>query len=50
MCADDRDPVGLYLGTTQGEVWASDDEGASFHELFRHLPQIHAVTAGETEG
>ena len=50
MCADAADPVGLYFGTTQGEVWASDDEGASFHELFRHLPQIHSVTIGETEG
>jgi hypothetical protein len=50
MCADAADPVGLYLGTTSGEVWASDDEGATFHELFRHLPQIHAVTVGETMG
>lgn len=48
MCADARDPVGLYLGTTSGEVWASDDEGASYHCLFRHLPQIHSVTLGET--
>lgn len=48
MCADDRDPVGLYLGTTSGEVWGSDDEGAGFRCLFRHLPQIHALTCGET--
>jgi hypothetical protein len=47
MCADGRDPVGLYLGTTAGEVWASDDEGTSFHCLFRHLPHVYAVTAGE---
>jgi hypothetical protein len=47
FCSDDRDPVGLYFGTTNGEVWASDDEGASFHCLFRHLPHVYAVTAGE---
>ena len=48
MAADARDPVGLYLGNTSGELWASDDEGASFHCLFRHLPQIFSVTAGQT--
>ena len=47
MCADAGDPVGLYLGTTSGEVWASDDEGATFRCLFRHLPQIHALTFGD---
>ena len=47
MCADTRDPVGLYLGTTSGELWASADEGASFRCLFRHLPHIFAVTVGE---
>jgi photosystem II stability/assembly factor-like uncharacterized protein len=45
---DQRDPVGLYLGNTGGELWASDDEGDSFHCLFRHLPHIFAVTVGET--
>jgi len=48
MCADWSDPIGLYLGTTAGEVWMSDDEGASFRCQFRHLPHIFAVTAGET--
>lgn len=48
MCGDGRDPIGLYLGTTSGEVWGSDDEGVSFRCLFRHLPQIHALTVGET--
>jgi hypothetical protein len=47
FCADERSPLGLYLGNTSGEVWASDDEGASFHCVFRHLPQIYSVTAGE---
>jgi len=47
LCGDARDPVGLYLGNTNGEVWASDDEGASFHCVFRHLPHIYAITVGE---
>jgi photosystem II stability/assembly factor-like uncharacterized protein len=47
MCADGHDPIGLYLGTTNGELWASDDEGASFHLLFRDLPHIYSVTRGE---
>jgi hypothetical protein len=47
MCADAAAPVGLYFGTTNGELWASDDEGASFHLLFRDLPHIYSVTCGE---
>ena len=27
MTLDDHDPVGVYFGTTSGEVWASADEG-----------------------
>ena len=47
MCADASTPVGLYFGTTNGEVWASDDEGASYHLLFRDLPHIFSVTCGD---
>ena len=28
MCVDRNDPVGVYFGTTSGEIWASIDEGA----------------------
>lgn len=48
MCADGHDPVGVYFGTTNGEVWGSADEGRSFGCLFRHLPHVYAVTAGES--
>jgi photosystem II stability/assembly factor-like uncharacterized protein len=44
---DARDSVGLYFGTTSGELWASDDEGASFFEIARHLPLVYAVTVAE---
>jgi photosystem II stability/assembly factor-like uncharacterized protein len=43
MAADAADPVGLYLGTTSGELWASGDEGRSWSCIARHLPEIYAV-------
>ena len=30
MCADDADPAGIYVGTRNGEVYASIDDGASW--------------------
>jgi photosystem II stability/assembly factor-like uncharacterized protein len=45
MTVDARDPVGVYLGTTSGEVWGSRDEGRTWRCLARNLPQIHAVEA-----
>ncbi len=47
MTSDARDPLGLYLGTTSGELWWSRDEGRSWRCLARHLPEIYAVEAGE---
>jgi len=46
MCADARDPVGLYFGTTSGEVWMSRDEGERWSCIARRLPEIHAVETG----
>jgi hypothetical protein len=43
MTTDDRDPVGVYFGTTSGEVWASADEGASWTCVAAHLPEIYSV-------
>ena len=45
MVADDGDPVGVYFGTTSGEVWASRDEGRSWKCVAAHLPEIYAVEA-----
>ncbi len=45
MGADALDPVGLYFGTTNGEVWASFDEGARWHCLCLHLPHVYSVEA-----
>ena len=46
MTLDDRDPVGVYFGTTSGEVWASTDEGASWTRILEHLPEIYSVESG----
>jgi hypothetical protein len=43
MTVDDRDPVGVYFGTTCGEVWASADEGASWTSIAQHLPEIYSI-------
>jgi hypothetical protein len=45
MTADRGSPVGVYLGTTSGEVWASRDEGDSWRCVARNLPAIQAVEA-----
>ena len=47
MTADSRDPVGLYFGTTSGDLWMSRDEGARWTTVARHLPEIYAVEAAE---
>jgi photosystem II stability/assembly factor-like uncharacterized protein len=43
MTTDAGDPVGVYFGTTSGEVWASADEGASWACVARHLPEVYSV-------
>jgi photosystem II stability/assembly factor-like uncharacterized protein len=46
MCVDDNDPVGVYFGTTSGEIWASADEGATWHQIAAHLPEIYSLEVG----
>ena len=45
MCADDRDPTGVYVGTRDGCVYASADEGESFTLVADHLPDVLTVRA-----
>ena len=47
MTADARDPVGLYFGTTSGEMWLSRDEGRRWECVVSHLPEIYAVETAE---
>ena len=45
FCADHAEPLGLYLGTTGGELWMSGDEGQSWRQIAAHLPEIYSVMA-----
>jgi hypothetical protein len=47
MTADTADPVGLYFGTTSGELWMSRDEGRKWTCMARHLPEIYAVETAQ---
>jgi len=47
MTADAGTPLGLYLGTTSGELWASRDEGSNWKNIARHLPRVHSVEVAE---
>ncbi len=47
MTADASDPVGLYFGTTSGELWSSRDAGRRWGRIAQHLPEIYAVEAAE---
>ena len=45
MGADDLPSVGLYFGTTSGEVWMSRNEGETWLCIAEHLPHIYSVEA-----
>jgi photosystem II stability/assembly factor-like uncharacterized protein len=47
MKCDTADPVGLYLGTTAGEIWSSRDEGGSWRRIVDHLPRILSIEVVE---
>ncbi|MEY2423812.1 MAG: hypothetical protein QOI95_3879 [Acidimicrobiaceae bacterium] len=50
MTVDGGDPVGVYFGTTSGEVWGSADEGESWTPIVQHLPEIYSLEVGATAG
>ena len=45
MTHDGHDPLGLYLGSNQGEVWGSINAGRSWKCLVRNLPHVYSVEA-----
>ncbi|MFC5905897.1 WD40/YVTN/BNR-like repeat-containing protein [Streptacidiphilus monticola] len=45
LCTDDADPVGIYFGNKNGELYGSADEGGSWHLLREHLPTVLCVKA-----
>ena len=46
MIADDLPNTGLYLGTTSGSVWFSNNGGASWRQILAHLPKIYSLEIG----
>jgi len=42
---DDESALGLYIGTTVGEIWHSVNAGDTWQELTRHLPEIYSLHA-----
>ncbi|MEJ8566149.1 sialidase family protein [Elongatibacter sediminis] len=43
MAVDDRDPCGIYFGTTGGQVYASADSGDHWQPIVRDLPAVLSV-------
>ena len=49
MTSDSHEPVGVYFGTTGGEVWGTPNGGANWSCIVRYLPEIYAIEAAELE-
>ena len=47
MTVDRAATIGVYFGTTSGEVWASADEGSTSRCIASHLPEIYSVEYAE---
>jgi len=43
MAADGRDPVGVYFGTSTGQLYGSVDEGRTWSLVADNLPGIWSV-------
>jgi hypothetical protein len=46
LSRDSEKSVGIYFGTTSGELWMSRNEGKQFKNVARHLPEIYSVETG----
>ncbi|HSE71160.1 MAG TPA: exo-alpha-sialidase [Nocardioidaceae bacterium] len=45
MCVDAGAPAGVYFGSRDGSVFASNDEGETWQVVAQHLPDVLAVRA-----
>lgn len=45
LCTDTKDPCGVYVGTTTGQVFASADRGESWQLISDFLPPIYSLSA-----
>ena len=43
MATDSKDPRGLYVGTTTGQLFYSRDDGDSWELMIEHLPSINSL-------
>jgi photosystem II stability/assembly factor-like uncharacterized protein len=43
MAHDDLQPYGLYVGSSNGQIFWSRDNGNSWQKLAEHLPQIYSL-------
>jgi photosystem II stability/assembly factor-like uncharacterized protein len=48
MTVDHEPSIGVYFGTTSGEIWASADEGATWQCIASHLPEIYSLEYAES--
>ncbi|HEY5002291.1 MAG TPA: hypothetical protein VII61_04020, partial [Ktedonobacteraceae bacterium] len=44
LCTDTKDPCGVYVGTTTGQIFASADRGEHWQMIADYLPPIYSVT------
>jgi hypothetical protein len=44
LCTDTKDPCGVYVGTTTGQIFASADRGENWQMIADYLPPIYSVT------
>ena len=49
MTVDQAPAIGVYFGTTSGEIWASADEGDSWQCIASHLPEIYSLEYAESD-
>jgi hypothetical protein len=49
MAVDRLDPVGVYFGTSTGQVYGSFDEGRTWQLLADNLPDVWSVEAAQVE-
>ncbi len=45
LCTDIKDPCGVYVGTTTGQLFASSDQGDGWRLIAEYLPSIYSLTA-----
>jgi hypothetical protein len=50
LTADSLDPSGIYFGTRSGQLFASRDEGRSWHKILDGLPAIVCIRCAVVEG